>query len=120
MIITSLTGLLNLLISVALSLLTVVLAWIVAEKMYFQGLIGSTEMRTKRIELSSADYQKLTKRSSPLIAYLKKELYLLIRTPPYFINCVLTNVLVPVIILIPILIQSHNLKGPMPWAKSYF
>lgn len=113
----SLTGFLNLLVLVTLSLLTVALAWIIAEKMYFQGLVGSTEMKTHRTELSSADYQKLSKHSSPLIAYLKKELYLLIRTPSYFINCVLINVLLPIIMLIPILIQSHNLKGPMPWAS---
>jgi len=40
---------------------------------------------------------------------------LLIRTPIYFINCVLTNVLVPLLLIIPFWLQSRNEKGPMPW-----
>ncbi len=83
--------------------------------MYFQGLIGSTEMKAKRKKLSSSDYQKYSKTSHPLMSYLKKEIYVLIRTPSYFINCVLTNILVPLIVIIPFMIQSHNQKGPMPW-----
>jgi len=108
-------GLINLFIFAALSILTVALAWVLGEKMYFQGLIGSSEMNAKRKKIKQSDYKKIARRSSPLFSYLKKELYLLIRTPSYFINCVLTNVLVPVIVLIPLLLQSRNQAGPMPW-----
>jgi ABC-2 type transport system permease protein len=108
-------GLVNLLIFAALSLLAVALAWLVGDKLYFKGLVGSSETTAKRKMLTSADYSRLGKGSPALVSYCTKEIRLLIRTPIYFMNCVLTNLLVPVLVVIPFLLQSHNKNGSMPW-----
>jgi len=110
-----LIGLLQLLQFAGLSFLAVALAWLVGEKLYFQGLVGSSETTARRKALKSSDYQRMSKGTSPLLSYLFKEVRLLLRTPPYFINCVLTNLLVPVLLVVPFLIQSSNQEGIMPW-----
>lgn len=108
-------GLFNLLIFTALSLLAVALAWLVGDKLYFKGLVGSSETTARRKMLTSADYSRLGKSSPALVTYCMKEIRLLIRTPIYFMNCVLTNFLVPILAVIPFLLQSHNKNGSMPW-----
>jgi len=110
-----LTGLLHLLQFAGLSFLALALAWLVGEIFYFQGLIGSSETSKRSKVLKSSDYQRMSQGTPALISYLVKEIRLLLRTPPYFINCVLTNLLVPVLLGIPFLIQSNNQEGIMPW-----
>ena len=111
----SLIGLLQLLQFAGLSFLAVALAWLVGEKLYFQGLVGSSETTARRKVLKSSDYQRMSKGTSALLSYLYKEVRVLLRTPPYFVNCVLTNLLVPVLLVVPFLIQSSNQEGIMPW-----
>ncbi|MDD3363513.1 MAG: hypothetical protein PHZ03_00880 [Syntrophomonas sp.] len=108
-------GLINLLIFAALSLLAVALAWLVGDKLYFKGLVGSSETAARRKMLTSSDYKRLGKGSPALLSYCMKEIRLLFRVPSYFMNCVLTNLLVPVILIIPFLLQSHNETEAMPW-----
>ncbi|MDD4588720.1 MAG: hypothetical protein PHC60_10155 [Heliobacteriaceae bacterium] len=111
----TITAFLNLLSFIIISLVAVVITWWAGEKVYFQGLIGSTETTAKRKVLSPADFKQLVKVSPPLITYLIKELRLLIRTPSYFMNCVLTTLLLPVFLVIPLIIQSRQENGPLPW-----
>ncbi len=111
------TGLLNLLQFAGLSLLMVALAWLTGDKLYFKGLIGSTETTVKRKRLSEADYRRLGKGLPPLLSYWAKEMRLLFRTPTYFINSIMTNILVPVLLTIPFFIQSRNQKVAMPWEE---
>jgi ABC-2 type transport system permease protein len=108
-------GIINLSIFAALSLLAVALAWLVGDKLYFKGLVGSTETTVRRKTLTSSDYEKLGKGSPALLSYCMKEIRLLFRVPPYFMNCVLTNLLIPVFMIIPFLIQSRNEKEAVPW-----
>jgi len=109
------TGFFNLLLFTGLSLLAVILAWEVGDKLYFKGLVGSSETNARRKKLTSSDYKRLVTGSPALLSYCIKELRLLIRTPIYFINCVLTNILIPVLLIIPFWLQSRNETGPMPW-----
>jgi len=108
-------GLINLLLFTSLSFAAVFLAWAVGDKLYFKGLVGSTETTARRKKLTNSDYKRLVIGSPALLSYCKKEIRLLIRTPIYFINCVLTNILVPVVLIIPFWLQSRNETGPMPW-----
>lgn len=108
-------GLLNLLLFMALSSLAVLLAWGIGDKLYFKGLVGSTETTARRKKLTNSDYQRLTAGSPALLSYCFKEIRVLIRTPIYFINCVLTNLLVPVLLIIPFWLQSRTKSVPMPW-----
>jgi ABC-2 type transport system permease protein len=109
------TGLVSLLLFTSLSLLAVVLAWLVGDKLYFKGLVGSNETTARRKKLTDSDYKRLATGSPALLSYCKKEIRLLIRTPIYFINCVLTNILVPVLLIVPFWLQAHHENGPMPW-----
>ncbi len=111
----SLAGLLSLLQFAGLSFLAVIILWLAGEKLYFPGLVGSTETSTRRKRLSNAEFRRLGKGRSAVWSYCFKEISLLLRTPTYFINCVMTNLLVPVLLLIPLFIQSQNTKQAMPW-----
>jgi ABC-2 type transport system permease protein len=64
----------------------VVLVWWVGDKLYYAGLIGSSEVASKRKALTESAFQRLVKPSPPLIAYLMKEIRLVLRTPAYFMN----------------------------------
>lgn len=108
-------GLIKLLEFVALSIGAVALAWLVGEKLYFPGLIGAGETSTRRRKLNQSDYRRIGQARSARLAYLYKEIRLLMRTPTYFLNCVLTNFLVPVLMIIPLLLQKHNTPASVPW-----
>ncbi|MDD3268735.1 MAG: hypothetical protein PHX14_05390 [Syntrophomonadaceae bacterium] len=110
-------GLVNLLQFAGLSLLAVALAWLTGEKLYFKGLVGSSETTAKRKMLSEADYRRLGKGLPPVLSYWAKEMRLLFRTPTYFINSVMTNLLVPILLTIPFFIQGRNQTTAMPWEK---
>ncbi len=101
-------GFSNLLLFVALSLLAVILAWLAGDQLYFKGLVGSSETTARRKKLTSSDYQRLGRSSPVLLAYCMKEIRLLLRVPSYFMNCVLTNLLLPVVIIIPFWLQTRN------------
>lgn len=113
----TITGIHNLAIFKGISLLAVALAWLVGDKLYFQGLAGSREASARRSALSKAEYQRQTRGGSALLSYWMKEIRLLLRTPTYFMNSVVTNLLVPVLLAVPFLIQSRNQPGMMPWEQ---
>lgn len=108
-------GLLNLLVFIGLSLLSVVLVWWVGDKLYYAGLIGSSEVASKRKALTESAFQRLVKPSPPLIAYLMKEIRLVLRTPAYFMNCILINLLMPLFLVLPFFLQGRRQAGTMPW-----
>ena len=70
----------------------------IGQMVYFQGVTGITESAAKRKGVS--DIAGKTKRTSNTIAYLKKEARLLVRSPIGFMNCVLVNLIWPVIIMV--------------------
>lgn len=108
------SGLFDLIIFLLISVTGLLLAWLVGEKFYFQGIIGSSETSARRKALTNDDYQKMVKSSPALLAYTLKEVRLLLRTPTYFMNSVMTNLLAPVLVLLPFYLQSR--RGIiMPW-----
>lgn len=64
---------------------------------YFKGAIGINESSSKSARI---DVGKHTRKSPILKAYAVKELKLLIRTPAYFLNCIMSIIIVPFMILI--------------------
>ncbi|MDD2621202.1 MAG: hypothetical protein PHC92_11115, partial [Syntrophomonadaceae bacterium] len=83
-----LAGFANLLLFAGISILSVALAWLAGEKMYFKGLVGSSETTAKRKKLSESEYRRQGKGLPPVLSYWAKEMRLLFRTPTYFINSV--------------------------------
>jgi len=106
---------LNLLTFLGSSCLAIAIAWLVGGKLYFQGLNGLGEVAVKRRISNKSNFKQLAKVSSPMRSYFTKEIRLLVRTPIYFMNCVLSNFLMPVVLIIPFFLQSKNSQSSLPW-----
>lgn len=105
-----LTGLINILLYLAISVLLVSLFLSLGESMYFKGLLGISDSTSKRKKLTSEQFNKSVVKSSVVRSYTLKELKLLFRTPVYFINCVMMNFLWPIILLIPLFTKSEGVN----------
>ena len=109
----SVTGLLYLLAMIALSLIAVGAFYLIGNAIYFKGVIGVSESKADRKTLSKEDMRKGTMKKSILLSYSLKELKLLLRTPIYFLNCVLISLIYPLFILFPIFMGSSGDKDEM-------
>ena len=107
----TLKGLLYLLIFLGITAVFAALFLMLGELLYFKGVIGMSEASSKKRKITKEEYAKLSVQNSFLRACLAKELRLLIRTPIYFINCVLMNFLWPVFLMLPILSQGDASVG---------
>lgn len=102
-----LKGLVNILLFLVITIALLFILLLLGEALYFKGLVGISQAASKRKKLSKEEFDESTIQSSSLKAYLLKELRLLFRTPAYFMNCVLMNLLFPVILLIPVFSQPE-------------
>ncbi|MBC8062504.1 MAG: hypothetical protein H7Y18_17815 [Clostridiaceae bacterium] len=100
----------NLGIYLAMTLCSFLLFLLLAQGLYFKGVIGLNQSVTKHKKLTSDILEKGTISSSATKAIFIKELKLLFRTPIYFINCVLMNFLWPIFILFPIAIKPGGIN----------
>ena len=105
-----LKGLANLGIYLTMTVCSFLLFLILAQGLYFKGVIGLNQSVTKQRKLTSDILDKGIRSSSVTKALLIKELKLLFRTPIYFINCILMNFLWPVFLLFPIAMQPGGLS----------
>ena len=97
---------------------------VLAQFVYFRGAIGVNETSAKRKKLKGKAYVKSTVSGNVLMTYTLKELKLLIRTPIYFLNCVSTVILLPVILGGSMIAQIGNTSeidkviASIPWSSS--
>ncbi|AAK78250.1 hypothetical protein HGI32_19785 [Clostridium acetobutylicum] len=82
-----------------------------AKNLYFKGVQGLSESSSKRKKIDSKKMNKETQKKSILFSYTMKELKILFRTPAYFVNCVMSSFIFPVVILIPMLFNTSDKKG---------
>jgi len=101
----NINGLVNFIIFVAITVVGFLIFVYLGEMIYFKGVIGLSESGGSK-STGIEDLRKKSIRNSKLRSYLGKEVKLLIRTPIYFLNCVLTNFMWPVIFLIMPMAQS--------------
>ncbi|MDF2892110.1 MAG: transporter, partial [Clostridia bacterium] len=104
-------GLINILLFVGISVLFTALFLTLGEALYFKGLVGISETKSKRKKLTAEQYDKSVVMSSTIKSYTIKELKLLVRTPVYFMNCVLMNFLWPLFLMIPLFVNSDSGRG---------
>lgn len=104
-------GLVNISLYLGISILFAILYLTLGEAMYFKGLVGISETKSKRKKLTGEQFEKSVVTSSIVKSYTMKELKLLVRTPVYFINCVLMNFIWPLFLLIPMFANPHNAQG---------
>lgn len=85
------------LIFIVINVLMLALFIVLAQLMYFKGVIGIEETGANRKVLSHKAYAKSTLNQNPILSYTLKELKLMIRTPIYLMNNISTVIIMPVI-----------------------
>jgi ABC-2 type transport system permease protein len=94
-------GLLNLLIFVGTSLAMFCGILVMAEKLFYRGLIGIGEISGRRKVLSPTQMSRMVSSGRrPVQAILRREWRIMNRTPVFLLNGVLTAVLFPVIFIV--------------------
>jgi len=105
----TLPGLWNLLLFVLCSAAVIAVFLGLGQLLYFKGLAGITEAAGKRRLLSAEELGKRTAGTSATRSYIAKELKMLTRSPIAFMNCVLMNLIWPVLVLIMLFTQDSSL-----------
>lgn len=100
-------GIINLAVFLSITVAFIGIFMVMAEILYFRGVVGVSESFSKNKKLTSKELEKNLVQSSPIKSYTIKELKLLFRTPSYFLNCVLMNFLWPIFLLIPTVSQPE-------------
>lgn len=98
---------LNLLCYIGINVLSIAIFMIIAEVFYLDTVAGvskSAVSKKKSLEKSISS----VKSGRPSITYLKKEFRILFRTPAYFMNCVLINLIWPIFLYIIYVLQGNT------------
>jgi len=104
----TLPGLWNLLLFVLCSAAAFAVFLGLGQLLYFKGLAGVTEAAGKRRLLSEEELDKRTAGTSATRSYIAKELKMLTRSPIAFMNCVLMNLIWPVLVLVMVFTQNGS------------
>lgn len=104
----SMKGLLSLVIMIVIALASILLFYFVGNALYFKGVMGVTESKADRKVLTSEQMLKETSSRNVLLSYSLKELKLVLRTPVYFMNCVLISLIYPLFFLLPFAMGSSE------------
>lgn len=98
---------LDLLIYIGILAAAIAIFMLLAQLLYFKGVLNSNQVRQKHDNGTTLhNYFRRQKQSSPEWAYFKKELRILLRTPAYFMNCILISFVWPVFIYLIYLLQG--------------
>lgn len=93
-------------------------------RFYLKAVSGMNEVSQKREKLSAAEEMRALKTSGIVKSCALREWKLLVRTPVYFLNCVLSAFLVPVILLValivPLLGNMEELQKFLPQVSQLF
>lgn len=93
-------------------------------RFYLKAVSGMNEVSQKREKLSAAEELRALKSSGIVKSCALREWKLLVRTPVYFLNCVLSAFLVPVILLValivPLLGNMEELQKFLPQVSQLF
>lgn len=98
----------NLAIHVGIIYLMVLLFLWVANRIYFAGAVGLSDVSAKRQQMSEKEWTKNSRQESMLLSVMHREFRLLLRSPVYFMNGVFVSVLVPGIFIFFYLVMPDN------------
>ncbi|WP_429841428.1 putative ABC transporter permease subunit [Brevibacillus sp. FIR094] len=76
--------------------------------LYFSGVMGMSESVAKRKEVVDTAFAKLVQKRPAILAYALKEWRMLWRTPAFLMNCTLSSILIPILMLIPFLSRRDS------------
>ncbi|MDF2879894.1 MAG: hypothetical protein K0R54_451 [Clostridiaceae bacterium] len=104
----SINGLLEFILFILVTAITLVLTYYLGKMLYLKGVVGLSESSSRRKKIGKSQFTKTVVKSSAVKTYFLKEIKILFRTPPYFINCILPNFLWPIFIIIPFIANKSN------------
>ena len=81
---------------------------IIADRLYLKNIVGIGEVSQRREKLSSSTERKILRRSNISKSFAIKEWRLLVRTPTYFLNCIISTFIVPIILLVMLLVAAYQ------------
>lgn len=81
----------------------------VGEILYIDGAKGLKESGVKRIALTERQLSGSIRKRPAVLAIASKEMKTLLRTPVYFINCILLTIILPVIAFLPLFLSSDEI-----------
>lgn len=90
----------TLFICLLICLIVLVSFYFVGERYYIDGAIGLDEISSKRVKLSESSLKSLSRGKRPLVTIALKEIKSLFRTPSYFLNGILSPIIMPIIALL--------------------
>ncbi|MFC8684096.1 hypothetical protein [Brevibacillus porteri] len=76
--------------------------------LYFSGVMGMSESVAKRKEVVDTAFAKLVQKRPAILSYALKEWRMLWRTPAFLMNCTLSSILIPILMLIPLLSRRDS------------
>ena len=97
----------QILVYLAMNAAAVVVFMLLAQVLYFPSVIGIGQGAAKSRKSSSALIAKM-KMHRPSLTYLSKELKLLVRTPAYFTNCFMINLIWPIFLYLIVVMQGQT------------
>lgn len=103
----STNSILNFAIYIVINILAVLLFLLIAKGIYFKTVVGMSGSIGSRHKSSVSAINRL-KNHSVTFSYLAKEFKILIRTPAYFMNCILINLLWPVFLYLIVILQGQT------------
>ncbi|MFD1402809.1 putative ABC transporter permease subunit [Robinsoniella peoriensis] len=104
------SSIVSMLLFILLAGVFLVIFLFIADRIYFGGVMGIQEVTSKRKKMSQTEKESYSRSKSPVKAYAIKEFKLLFRTPVYFMNCLMTPLIFPLLIGIPIIISLAGSK----------
>lgn len=79
-----------------------------AQMLYYRGLMGAGTEGGKKRKHQNGKGAVAAKQKAPWKAYMKKEFLVLLRTPAFFLNCIVVNILWPVLFYVIRMMQSDS------------
>lgn len=107
----TLDSVINIFIYIALLATFTIVFLIFGEVLYLKGVVGVSEVFSKRIKMSAEQYDKTVVQKPIVKTYMAKEIKLLFRTPIYFMNCILMNFIWPIFFVIPMIANPGDSQG---------
>ena len=103
----NINGFINICLFLLITLLFLGIFIYVAEKLYLKGVVGISETISTRKVIEDTKLHKYTKKRNIVTSYILKEIKILLRTPIFFMNCILMNFLWPIFFILPLAMQGN-------------
>lgn len=108
-------NILDIFIYLAINVLDIIIFLFLAEHMYFKGVVGICASNTKKSSVNTDKSFRKLKSKAVSLSYFKKELLILTRTPAYFMNCIIINLVWPILLYL-----VYALQGPDNFLGKFF